>query len=200
MRTQTCSCPAITTVPASAHRSCWTTTACAAASFEWQNSEWASSCLLLYRRVQADTQREQHAKDKQQHDQELLRKTVSCWAVRICFATGRNTTVVCVTTVLSLHPGMQAQEQEAQHKQEEAVAARTAAIQGLSNMVADPVDLWQAAVQLAKSYTSAAGGAVCRHHHRLHLCSCCGHERTRQSWPMVTAQQHSVMIPDQTGR
>lgn len=58
---------------------------------------------------------------------------------------------------------MQAQEQEAQHKQEEAVAARTAAIQGLANMVADPLDLWQAAVQLAKSYTSAAGGAVCRH-------------------------------------
>jgi hypothetical protein len=56
---------------------------------------------------------------------------------------------------------MQAQEQEAHHKQEAAVAARTAAIQALANMAADPLDLWQAAVQLAKSYTSAAGGAVC---------------------------------------
>ncbi len=55
--------------------------------------------------------------------------------------------------------GMQAQEQEAQREQEAALAARTAAIQGLASMVGDPQDLWQAAVQLAKTYTSAAGEA-----------------------------------------
>jgi hypothetical protein len=52
---------------------------------------------------------------------------------------------------------VQAQEEEAKHETAAALAARAAAIQGLANMVADPQDLWQAAVQLANSYTSAAG-------------------------------------------
>lgn len=52
---------------------------------------------------------------------------------------------------------LQAQDQEAQNEQDAAIAARAAAIQGLANMVGDPQDLWQAAVQLAKTYTSAAG-------------------------------------------
>lgn len=52
---------------------------------------------------------------------------------------------------------MQAQEEEALRDAAAALAARTAAIQGLASMVGDPQDLWQAAVQLAKTYTSAAG-------------------------------------------
>jgi len=53
---------------------------------------------------------------------------------------------------------LQAQDQEAQNERDAAFAARAAAIQGLANMVGDPQDLWQAAVQLAKTYTAASGG------------------------------------------
>lgn len=62
---------------------------------------------------------------------------------------------------------MQAQEQEAQHELESALSARTAAIQGLASMVGDPQDLWQAAVQLAKTYTSAAGKVPLAHYSKL---------------------------------
>ena len=55
---------------------------------------------------------------------------------------------------------LQAQEQEELQEQEAALAARAAAIQGLAKMVADPQDLWQAAVQLARTYTSAAGANI----------------------------------------
>lgn len=52
---------------------------------------------------------------------------------------------------------MQAQDEEAQRERTAKLAARTAAIQGLEDMVGEPHDLWQAAVQLATTYTSASG-------------------------------------------
>jgi hypothetical protein len=50
----------------------------------------------------------------------------------------------------------QAQELEEQKQQEAAEAARKAAIDGLASMSSEPLLLWQAAVRLVKSYTSAA--------------------------------------------
>lgn len=52
---------------------------------------------------------------------------------------------------------MQAQDEEAQRERTAELAARTAAIQGLADIVGDPQELWQAAVQLATTYTSASG-------------------------------------------
>jgi hypothetical protein len=56
-----------------------------------------------------------------------------------------------------LSPFLQAQDEEAQRKRTAELAACTAAIQSLADMVGDPQDLWQAAVQLATTYTSASG-------------------------------------------
>jgi hypothetical protein len=61
------------------------------------------------------------------------------------------TNFVSVTLVL-----LQAQELEEQKQQEAAEAARKAAIDGLASMSSEPLLLWQAAVRLVKSYTSAA--------------------------------------------
>uniref|UniRef100_A0A383W448 Uncharacterized protein n=1 Tax=Tetradesmus obliquus TaxID=3088 RepID=A0A383W448_TETOB len=49
-----------------------------------------------------------------------------------------------------------AQELEEQKQQEAAEAARKAAVDGLASMSSEPLLLWQAAVRLVKSYTSAA--------------------------------------------
>ncbi|KAF6264037.1 hypothetical protein COO60DRAFT_1624406 [Scenedesmus sp. NREL 46B-D3] len=49
-----------------------------------------------------------------------------------------------------------AQDLEEQKQQEAAEAARKAAVDGLASMSSEPLLLWQAAVRLVKSYTSAA--------------------------------------------
>lgn len=110
------------------------------------------SVLHYCRRVQADAQREQHAKDKQQQHAQELRRTVStrelAWNESHCIKTPR---------YLMSGPCMQAQDEETQRERKAELAARTAAIQGLADMEGDPQDLWQAAVQLAATYTSASG-------------------------------------------
>jgi hypothetical protein len=50
----------------------------------------------------------------------------------------------------------QAQELEEQKQLEAAESARKAAVDGLASMSSEPLLLWQAAVRLVKSYTSAA--------------------------------------------
>jgi hypothetical protein len=152
--------------------------------------------------VQAEQQQQEYQRDKQQqHDQEL-RRAVSwraTWphAGRPACAGDRLRCQLALHSLLcaaaaahpaahaSAHPaGLQAQEQVEQQEQDAAIAARQKAVGGLAArqkavgglaaLVAEPADLWAAAVQLVKTYTSVSGA--------LGACACC---RLSSPWPWL---------------
>jgi hypothetical protein len=75
-----------------------------------------------------------------------LRRVATPLPATICLQSG--------ITLLQRLP--QAQELEEKKQLEAAEAARKAAVDGLASMSSEPLLLWQAAVRLVKSYTSAA--------------------------------------------
>lgn len=123
------------------------------------------------RSVQAEQQQAAHAKDRKRQQDEQLRQEVGAAGVCMCGPAG----ITPHTGPLHAHPAVQISvhavcvmplrarlarqilEQEEQAEQAAALAARAAAVQALANMVAEPAELWAAAVQLVTAHTSASG-------------------------------------------